>query len=315
MRIVFMGTPDFAVASLKALLEAKRNIVGVVTATDKPAGRGKKLRPSAVKVFAEENNLKLLQPANLKDEEFVQTLKELNADLQVVVAFRMLPKIVWNMPPKGTINLHGSLLPNYRGAAPINWAIINGDKESGVTTFYIEEKIDTGNIIDYRKAAISDDCNAGQLHDELMEIGAELVVDTVGKIERDEVAAIPQSSISAEEDLQEAPKIFKQTCEIKWTHNQINVYNLIRGMSPYPAAWTTLVDQDDNELMCKIFNTQKTNQNLLKPGNLRVTENELLVGTGTGDLKILELQLAGKKRMSTSQFLLGSKITNSWHTK
>ena len=242
LRIVFMGTPDFAVATLKALLDAEYNVVGVLTAPDRPAGRGRKLNQSAVKKFALEHNLNVLQPTNLKRESFVDELRALNANLQIVVAFRMLPKVVWQMPEYGTFNLHASLLPDYRGAAPINWAVINGEVKTGVTTFFIDEKIDTGAMIFQEELAIDPDENAGALHDKLMNIGSELVVKTVQQIEKDEVTTTIQPQ---NDDIKTAYKIHKDTCEIDWTTSIDNIYNKIRGLSPYPASWTTLHNGDE----------------------------------------------------------------------
>ncbi|MBP9151318.1 MAG: methionyl-tRNA formyltransferase, partial [Flavobacteriales bacterium] len=253
-RIVFMGTPDFAVATLKALLDAGANVVGVITAPDKPAGRGMKLQPSAVKQFAVENDLNVLQPTNLKSEEFLSELSALKATLQVVVAFRMLPEVVWNMPEKGTFNLHASLLPQYRGAAPINWAVMNGETESGVTTFFLQHQIDTGNIIFQEKVAIGESETAGELHDKLMNVGAGLVVKTLEAIENGNAPSIPQNTIVGE--LQEAPKIFKETCKIDWNKSANAVFNHVRGLSPYPTAFTTLVSSDE-EIGLKVFRVRK----------------------------------------------------------
>jgi methionyl-tRNA formyltransferase len=237
MRIIFMGTPDFAVASLKALIEAGEEVVAVVTGPDKPAGRGQKLHESAVKKFAVSQNIPVLQPVKLRAPEFLAELKSYNADLQVVVAFRMLPELVWNMPEKGTINVHASLLPNYRGAAPINHAIINGEKKSGVTTFLLQHEIDTGNILFSTEVEILDNDNAGDLHDKLMLAGAELLIRTVNAIKKNDIHPIPQDSIDTE-SLKHAPKIFKEDCLINWENDSVKIYNLIRGLSPYPTAFT-----------------------------------------------------------------------------
>ncbi len=305
-RIVFMGTPDFAVATLKAMLDAGANVVGVITAPDRPAGRGMKLQPSAVKQFAVENGLKVLQPTNLKSEVFLNELRALEATLQVVVAFRMLPEVVWNMPKNGTFNLHASLLPQYRGAAPINWAVINGEKESGVTTFFLQHQIDTGNIIYQEKVAIADDETAGELHDELMRVGAQLVVKTLQAIGNGTAPSIPQNLIGGE--LKEAPKIFKETCQIDWSKSVDAVYNLIRGLSPYPTAFTTLV-RDGEEVGLKIFQARKTDQGENeKTGILSVENGKLFISCADGWLEILELQMAGKKRMKTSDLLLGNDL-------
>ncbi|MCB0756579.1 MAG: methionyl-tRNA formyltransferase [Flavobacteriales bacterium] len=301
-RIVFMGTPDFAVATLKALIEADANIVGVITAPDRKAGRGMKLQPSAVKQFAVENGLKVLQPTNLKSEEFLTELRSLEATLQIVVAFRMLPEVVWNMPKHGTFNLHASLLPQYRGAAPINWAIINGEKETGVTTFFLQHQIDTGDVIFQEKVPISDGMTAGELHDELMEVGSKLVVRTLEAIESDNCPSTPQANSS---ELKEAPKIFKETCQIDWNKPVGAVYNLIRGLSPYPAAFTT-VSSGTDELGLKIFKARKTDKsNNEKTGILSVQDGKLLISCADGWLEIIELQLARKKRMNTGDFLRG----------
>ncbi len=302
LRIVYFGTPEFAVAGLKLLLENNYNIVGVVTAPDKPAGRGKKLKASDVKIFAQKNNLKILQPANLKSDEFINELKQLNADLQIVVAFRMLPEIVWNMPPMGTFNLHASLLPQYRGAAPINWAIINGEKETGVTSFFLQHEIDTGNIILQEKISISENDNAGTLHDKLMNLGAKIILDTVKLIESGNVKTIPQDKIETE-NLKKAPKIFKNDTKINWENNSEFVYNFIRGLSPYPTAWTKI-----NNKILKIYSARKTSEtnNSNKPGNI-ITDKKTFLKIACKDyyLEILELQLEGKKRLKTPEFLMG----------
>jgi methionyl-tRNA formyltransferase len=302
-RIVFMGTPEFAVASLRALVDAGANVIGVITAPDRPAGRGMKLQPSAVKQFAIENGLKVLQPTNLKSEEFLNELMELKATLQVVVAFRMLPEVVWNMPEKGTFNLHASLLPHYRGAAPINWAIINGEKESGVTTFFLQHQIDTGNIIFQEKVAIGENETAGELHDKLMGVGASLVVKTLEAIENGNAPSIPQSAIEGE--LKEAPKIFKETCKIDWSRPVDEVFNLIRGLSPYPAAFTTLISGND-ELGLKIFMAKISGfRQEGGIGSIAVEGPSLFVKCSDGWLQICELQMAGKKRMQVEDFLRG----------
>jgi methionyl-tRNA formyltransferase len=299
-----MGTPDFAVASLDALNKAGFDIVGVVTAADKPAGRGQKISESAVKKYAVENGLNLLQPLKLKDPEFINELKQLNADLQVVVAFRMLPEIVWNMPPKGTINLHGSLLPQYRGAAPINHAIISGEKETGVTTFFLKHEIDTGDVIFSAKTAITDEDTAGTLHDKLMQIGADLIVKTVKAIEEDNYTEVPQP---LDAELKAAPKIFKDFCEINWNQDNQTVYNHIRGLSPYPAAFTTL-----NGKMLKIFKVVKENNTPSKaPGEYETDgKTYLKFATENGYINLLELQLEGKKRMLVDEFLRGVRLVD-----
>lgn len=305
-RIVFMGTPEFAVATLKALLDADANVVGVITAPDRPAGRGMKLQPSAVKQFAVENDLMVLQPTNLKSEAFLEELKSLNATLQIVVAFRMLPEVVWNMPDHGTFNLHASLLPQYRGAAPINWAVINGEKESGVSTFFLQHKIDTGDIIFQEKVEIAENETAGELHDKLMRVGARLVVKTLAAIENGDVPSTPQNSIIGE--LNEAPKIFKETCKIDWNKPADDVFNLIRGLSPYPTAFTTLFSGDD-EIGLKIFSVRKTEERKGQtPGTLTVEGQSLFIACSDGSIEVLELQMAGKKRMETRSFLLGFNL-------
>lgn len=300
LKIVFMGTPDFAVASLDALEKSDHEIVGVITAPDKPAGRGKKLRQSAVKVFAQQNELTTLQPTNLKDEDFHKELASLGADLFVVVAFRMLPEAVWAMPPKGTINLHGSLLPDYRGAAPINWAVMNGDAETGVTTFFIEKEIDTGNVIAQETMSIGPNETAGEIHDRMMHLGAETLVKTVDLIAGDLAEAIPQMEMDGE--MRKAPKIFKADCEIDWSQPARTVHNHIRGLSPYPTAWTTIGDKT-----MKVFRG-KIAMNLAEPpGKWIVNENRLFIGCEDFGYELLEVQLEGKKRMTAEEFLRGSR--------
>ncbi|WP_262512162.1 methionyl-tRNA formyltransferase [Dyadobacter jejuensis] len=302
LRIIFMGTPDFAVASLKSLVEAKSNIVAVITAPDKPAGRGRKLLASPVKTYALQEGLTVLQPEKLKNPDFLKTLADLKADLQIVVAFRMLPEVVWAMPPLGTFNLHGSLLPQYRGAAPINWAVINGETQTGVTTFFIEKDIDTGKIIFQDTEPIHPDDTAGTLYDRLMERGADLVVHTVKAIEQGQY---PQQAQQETNDLKLAPKIFKETCEIDWQKPAIDLVNFVRGLSPYPAAWTVL-----NELTCKVFNTQIVDRpDTATPGSyLSDNKTYLHFRAGDGWLAILDLQLQGKKRMPIADFLRGYKL-------
>ena len=310
MKVVFMGTPEFAVASLDAINKV-HEVVGVVTVADKPAGRGKKIRFSAVKEYALKNDLQILQPEKLKDEEFVSSLKSLGADLFVVVAFRMLPEVIWNMPPKGTINLHGSLLPDYRGAAPLNWAIINGDRKTGATTFFIEKEIDTGNIIDKVEIEITQNMNVGDLHDRLMLKGADLLVHTINNIGQGKVTGIPQAELMTEK-IKEAPKIFKDTCRIDWSKSNSEVHNHIRGLSPYPAAWSVLIDSAGKELGLKLFKTIKTENNLT-PGIIKTDGKGLLqIGCGSGSLQILELQIAGKKRMDIKSFLNGVKLDDTY---
>lgn len=307
-----MGTPDFAVGSLKQLLEAGFKVVGVITAPDRPAGRGRKLQESAVKQFAVKHQLKVLQPTNLKDEAFLKDLKSLDANLQVVVAFRMLPKVVWQMPAYGTFNLHASLLPQYRGAAPINWAIINGETETGVTTFFIDEKIDTGNIILQKGANIRPDDNAGNLHDRLMELGAHLVVETCKQIEAGTVSLQKQDESM---ELKPAPKIHKDTCRIDWNSPMMDIYNHIRGLSPYPGAWTELVNDGKAEPM-KIFRTEmETSEHDYIVGKLVVEKKSLKVAVKEGYLNLLELQLPGKRRMQVNEVLNGLNLEKEAHLR
>ncbi|MFN3998171.1 methionyl-tRNA formyltransferase [Algoriphagus sp.] len=303
LRIIYMGTPEFAVPALEKLVEAGWNVVGVLTAPDKPQGRGQKLVGSPVKQAAEKLGLHILQPTNLKNPEFQQELKDLNADLQIVVAFRMLPEAVWNMPPLGTFNLHASLLPNYRGAAPINWAIINGEKETGVTTFFLKHEIDTGSIIYQEKITIYPEDDLGTVYEKLMTIGADLVVKTVEAISKDEVNPSIQDESQA---LHHAPKIFKETCKIDWTKSAESIHNLVKGLSPYPAAWTEFQDKT-----CKIFKTAFSEEDLLgkQSGDWETDGKTFLkFQTGSGILEILELQLEGKKRMKTDELLRGLKF-------
>ncbi|RZK20369.1 MAG: methionyl-tRNA formyltransferase [Pedobacter sp.] len=302
MKIVFMGTPDFAVASLDALVKAKFDIVAVVTAPDKPAGRGQKINESAIKRYAVEKNIPVLQPEKLKNPEFLEALKAYQADLQVVVAFRMLPEVVWNMPAKGTINLHGSLLPQYRGAAPINHAIINGEKESGVTTFFLTHEIDTGDIIQSASTPISDDETAGELHDKLMHIGANLLVKTVSSIEKGDYSEQPQPQSNI---LKHAPKIFKDDCKIDWNNSAQLIYNLIRGLSPYPTAFTLL-----NDKTLKIFKVELEDKEpgIAAGGFLTDGKTYLKFAAKDGFIKLLDIQYEGKKRMSIEDFLRGMRL-------
>ena len=309
MRIVFMGTPDFAVASLDRLVKNQKDIVAVVTSPDKPAGRGQKLNESAVKKYAVENNLQVLQPEKLKDPVFIEALQQLNADLFIVVAFRMLPEMVWTMPKLGTFNLHGSLLPQYRGAAPINWAILNGEKESGVTTFFLKHEIDTGSIIHQAKTAINEQMNAGELHDTLMEIGAELVLQTVNEIEQNNVHPISQEETMKrnglkESDLKHAPKIFKEDMNINWDRTAKEVYQHIKGLSPYPTAFTQL-----NQLGLKIYDAEISENLLLAPGEYQTDGKTFLkFQCKDGSISITDLQLEGKKRMLIQDFLRGNRL-------
>ncbi len=302
MNIVFLGTPDFAVASLKALIENGMKVVAVVTAPDKPAGRGMKLQQSAVKKYAVEKNIPVLQPEKLKNPEFLDQLRSYQADVQVVVAFRMLPEVVWNMPPKGTINVHASLLPDYRGAAPINWAIIHGEKETGVTTFKLQHEIDTGNILLQSKVAISEVETAGTLHDKLMKAGASLLVETLQQIENGSLQEKPQI---LKNDAKHAPKLFTETCLIDFNQPVSTVYNLIRGLSPYPAAFTQVQQKKMKIFTCKKLILAHHRQ----PGSIQ-TDNKtyLRFACTDGLIDVNELQLEGKTRMKTDDFLRGNKI-------
>ena len=305
MKIVFMGTPQFAVTSLDALIKAGCDIVGVVTARDKPAGRGQKVNESAVKKYAVMNGLKVLQPEKLKSPEFLEELSALQADLQVVVAFRMLPEAVWNMPPKGTINLHASLLPQYRGAAPINWALINGESESGVTTFFLKHEIDTGDILFTEKVTLTGHETAGKLHDRLMLKGAGLLVKTVKGVESGRYNEHPQSQLSEGVELRHAPKIFKEDCVIDWNNAVEGIYNKIRGLSPSPTAYTLL-----NDKTLKIFSAEcQITQPGIQPGGF-LTDNKtyLKFAANNGFISVTDVQLEGKKRMSIGEFLRGAKL-------
>lgn len=309
LRIVYMGTPDFAVESLKVLFENGYNIVGVITMPDKPAGRGQKIQHSPVKQYALDHNLRLLQPEKLKDEVFLEELKSLHADLQIVVAFRMLPEAVWNMPRLGTFNLHASLLPQYRGAAPINWAVINGEKETGATTFFLTHEIDTGNIILQEKMPISETENAGDVHDRLMLMGGQLVKKTVELIIEGKAEGKPQQNNG---NLKIAPKIFKETCLIDWTKSTQELYNFVRGLSPYPAAWTELISLSGEVIGLKIFETEielcSHNEALGKL--ISDYKHYIKITTKDGYLKLNSIQLAGKKRMKTDELLRGFKLEN-----
>ncbi len=313
LRIVFMGTPDFATHILSGLLDAKKNVVGVITAPDKPAGRGQKMAESSVKKFSIEHELTILQPTNLKDENFVKSLKDLSADLFVVVAFRMLPEIVWNMPPKGTVNLHASLLPNYRGAAPINWAIINGEITTGVTTFFIEQEIDTGMVIERTETEIDPNESAGELHDRLMKIGSQLINSSVEKISYGSVTRTPQSQLINQENLPIAPKIFKPMCEVNWQTTCLIIHNLCRGLSPYPSAWTTIYDEEKKESKTlKLFKTEPTDLKSTNETKLLFQKDGLYIPCKDYYLKVLELQPEGKKRMNYKDFAAGYN-KNSYH--
>lgn len=308
LRIVYMGTPEFAVESLKCLVEGGYQVVGVITMPDKPMGRhGSVLQPSPVKQYAVSQGLKVLQPEKLKNEEFLEELKALKADLQIVVAFRMLPEVVWNMPRLGTFNLHASLLPQYRGAAPINWAVINGETETGITTFFLKHEIDTGEIIDQVRVPIADTDNVEVVYDKLMKLGGDLVVKTVDAILEGHVKTIPQEQLAAATDLRPAPKIFKETCRIDWNAGVKKVYDFVRGLSPYPAAWTELHQGEAAPMSLKIFETEKIfTPHSLKPGTV-VTDKKTYfhIASTDGFLRVLSLQLAGKKRMDVADFLRG----------
>lgn len=308
LRIVFMGTPEFAVGILDAIIKNNYEVVGVITAADKPAGRGQKIKYSAVKEYALNNNLNLLQPTNLKEESFLEELKALNANLQIVVAFRMLPKVVWEMPKLGTFNLHASLLPNYRGAAPINWAIINGETKTGVTTFFIDDKIDTGAIILSAETAIDPTENAGHLHDRLMHLGSRAVIDTLELIEKGNVSTTIQTE-SAE--IKTAYKLNKENCKIDWTKSATEINNLIRGLSPYPAAWCLFSDKDE-EWNVKIYEAQMImEEHSLAIGSIICTKKEMKIAVENGYVQILSLQFPGKKKMKTSEFLNGISFSGT----
>jgi len=312
LRIVFMGTPEFAEFTLRRLVEDGYNIIGVVTMPDKPMGRhGSVLQSSPVKKYAVEQGIPVLQPERLKDPAFIEQLSALKADLQIVVAFRMLPEIVWNMPRLGTFNLHGSLLPQYRGAAPINWAIINGDKETGVTTFFLKHEIDTGDIIHQARIPILPTDNVGTMHDKLMELGADLTVKTLQDILADNVKPIPQNQIPADE-LRPAPKIFKETCRIDWNQPTAKINDFIRGLSPYPAAWTILHSPSAPAQDFKVFDAKPVlNAPKLPVGTITTDgKKTLIVSTSDGALELLEVQLAGKKRMTIASFLCGNDMSD-----
>ncbi len=309
-----MGTPEFAVESLKCLVEGGYNVVGVITMPDKPVGRHQDtLQASPVKQYAVSQGLKVLQPVKLKDEAFIEELRALKADLQIVVAFRMLPEVVWNMPRLGTFNLHASLLPQYRGAAPINWAVINGDTETGITTFFLKHEIDTGEIIQQVRIPIADTDNVEIVYDKLMVLGGKLVTETVDHILDGTVKSIPQESITTDEPLRPAPKIFKETCRIDWNEKNVKqLYDFVRGLSPYPAAWTEMEQEDGKRLTLKIFQTEKefTSHNLSIGDIVSDGKRYLKVAATDGFLNLKEIQLAGKKRMNVEDFLRGFRIDN-----
>ena len=308
LRIVFMGTPDFAVQTLKTILEHNYNVVGVITAPDRPAGRGRKLNESAVKTFAKEKGLHILQPTNLKSEDFLDELKALNANLQIIVAFRMLPKIVWDMPKHGTFNLHASLLPNYRGAAPINWAIINGETKTGVSTFFIDEKIDTGEMILQKEVDIDPKENAGSLHDKLMHIGSDLVIDTIKLIETGNVNTTPQPEDAISKT---AYKLDRDNCKINWEADLDQIFNQIRGLSPYPAAWSILKNEDE-ELDVKIYKSEKESENHnLTTGTVIFDKSSIKVAVKGGFISILEIKLPGKRNMDVKSLLNGFSLSEN----
>ncbi len=304
-RIIFMGTPDFAVASLKALVEKNYNIVGVVTAPDKPSGRGRKINTSAVKKYAESVNLNILQPEKFRNEEFLEELKSLNADIQIVVAFRMLPKVVWDMPKLGTFNLHASLLPQYRGAAPINWAVINGESKTGITTFLLNDKIDEGNILLQKEVMIDIKDDVGIVHDKLMEEGTNLIIDTVEGLYSNSLIPSKQNESL---ELKPAPKIFKEDCKVDWSNDIESIYNHIRGLSPFPGAWSKLTNGDiETEVKILKSNFEKDEHNY-DNGIILIDKKTNKVAVTSGYIDVLELQIAGKKRMKTSDLLNGYKF-------
>ena len=317
LRIVYMGTPDFAVEALRQLVEGGYNVVGVITMPDKPAGRGHKIQYSPVKQYALEQNLPLLQPEKLKDEAFVEALREWKADLQIVVAFRMLPEVVWNMPRLGTFNLHASLLPQYRGAAPINWAVINGDTETGITTFFLKHEIDTGEVIQQVRVPIADTDNVEVVHDKLMMLGGKLVLETVDAILNGTVKPIPQEEMAVVGELRPAPKIFKETCRIDWNQPVKKIYDFIRGLSPYPAAWSELIASEKESVVVKIFEVEKivkkndkrcrnSRGRFCKVGSIETDGKKYIkVSVPGGFVSILSLQLPGKKRLKIDELLRG----------
>ena len=318
LRIVYMGTPDFAVESLKCLVEGGYNVVGVITMPDKPMGRhGSVLQPSPVKQYAVSQGLRVLQPERLKDESFVEELRSLQADLQIVVAFRMLPEVVWNMPRLGTFNLHASLLPQYRGAAPINWAVINGDTETGITTFFLKHEIDTGEIIQQVRVPIADTDNVEVVHDKLMMLGGKLVLETVDAILNGTVKPIPQEEMAVVGELRPAPKIFKDTCRIDWNQPVKKVYDFIRGLSPYPAAWSELVASENETVVVKIFETEKMYESHQLSAGTVVTDGKkyIKVAVPDGFVSILSLQLPGKKRLKTDELLRGYRLADGCKMK
>ena len=318
LKIVFFGTPDFAVESLSRLVDGGYNIAAVVTMPDKPAGRGRQLQQSDVKRYAVEHGLPVLQPVSLKDEAFIEELRSYQAQLFIVIAFRMLPQAVWQMPPLGTFNLHASLLPRYRGAAPINWAVMNGDTETGVTTFFLKHEIDTGDVIQQRSCPIGRHDNVEDVHDRLMLMGADMVLETVDAIIAGTVKPIPQDQmLTAGQHATPAPKIFKDTCRIDWSRPAEQIYNHIRGLSPYPAAWTTLMDGDDEVTTLKVYKTGEPlpldgSENPV-PGTIRADRKHMYIACGDGWLELLSVQQSGKKRMDTDAFLRGFILQPTHH--
>ena len=318
LRIVYMGTPDFAVETLRQLVEGGYNVVGVITMPDKPAGRGHKIQYSPVKQYALEQNLPLLQPEKLKDEVFVEALREWKADLQIVVAFRMLPEVVWNMPRLGTFNLHASLLPQYRGAAPINWAVINGDTETGITTFFLKHEIDTGEVIQQVCVPIADTDNVEVVHDKLMMLGGKLVLETVDAILNGTVKTISQEEMAVVGELRPAPKIFKETCRIDWNQPVKKIYDFIRGLSPYPAAWSELIASEKAEsVVVKIFESEKVYESHQFASGTIVTDCKIFmkVAVPDGFVSVLSLQLPGKKRLKTDELLRGYHLEDGCKMK
>ena len=313
LKIIFLGTPEFAVCSLDKICSSGFNVVAVVTMPDKPAGRGHHLYQSPVKEYALAHNLPVLQPVSLKDEAFVEQLRSYGADLFVVIAFRMLPKVVWEMPRLGTFNLHASLLPDYRGAAPINWAVINGEKKTGVTTFFLKHEIDTGDIISQQAIDIKDDENVGSVHDRLMELGAKLTIDTLDQIISGTLVTTPQSNLIKEGvEPKSAPKIFRETCKIDFNKPVKDVYNLIRGLSPYPTAYIDICDDTNSSpRQMKIFESKIIQDgDKLIPGSIEICGDKMYIGATDGKIMLLEIQMQGKKRMSIADFLRGAKLIN-----
>lgn len=320
LRIVFMGTPEFAVETLKTLVENDYHVVAVVTQPDKPVGRHQtEMQPSAVKQYAVEHGLPVLQPEKMKDPQFVEQLRSYRANLQVVVAFRMLPEVVWAMPEYGTFNVHAALLPQYRGAAPINWAVINGETKTGVTTFFLDHDIDTGRIIMQKSFAIPDDADVEYVYDGLMRLGAEICMETLEAIitaDGHPETMSQDTMTAANSQLKPAPKIFKETCEVNWKQSAKQIYDFIRGLSPYPGAWTTLVSADGRETVLKIYKTKKTEEDChVEAGNLRTDGKRLQVAAGDKWIQLEELQLAGKKRMAARDFLNGMKDIANYYIK